>query len=84
MSDKLAWLKSFDDDLKTRITKFCKKKNVSTFRRYNSTSIQLQVDENRIGDPGDVAKALAKHFCKTLFFFKKDLLHRRYIQRVQG
>ena len=37
----------------------------SVLRKYNSTSIQLQVDENLIGDPGDVAKDLAKHFCKT-------------------
>ena len=35
------------------------------FQKYNSTSIQIQVDENRIDDPGDVAKALANHFCKT-------------------
>jgi hypothetical protein len=41
------------------ITKFWK--YVSTFRKKNSTMIQVHIDGTCLGDPGDFAKAFAKH-----------------------
>jgi hypothetical protein len=59
-SDRLAWLMSTDDNLKTEPTKFWK--YVSTFRKSDSTSIQLHVDATYRDDPGGVAEAFAQHF----------------------
>jgi hypothetical protein len=50
-SDGLAWLKSIDDNFKRQPTKFWK--HVSTFRKSNSTLIQLHVDGTCTDDPGD-------------------------------
>jgi hypothetical protein len=52
-------LKLIDDDWKRQPTKFWK--YVSTFRKSNSTLIQLHVDGTCIDDP-NVAEAFAKHF----------------------
>jgi hypothetical protein len=59
-SDRLAWLKSIDDNLKRQPAKFWK--FVSTFQKSNSTLIQLHGDGTCTNDPGDVAEAFVKHF----------------------
>lgn len=51
----------------------CESRNLAKkVYKYNSASIQLHV-ENRIGDPGNVAKVLAKHFCKTNSYISPPL-----------
>lgn len=53
-TDRIACVKSVDDDLKAQLAKFWK--YLSAFRKNNSTQIQLHVDGMCVGDTGDVAE----------------------------
>jgi hypothetical protein len=55
-SNRLAWLKPSDGDLKTQPTTFWK--YVSTFLKNNSTLIQLCFDGTYIDDPDEIAELL--------------------------
>jgi hypothetical protein len=59
-SDRLRWLKSIDNNLKSRPQHFWK--YVSNFRKHRSGSIQLNVDGTHLVEPIRVADAFAKHF----------------------
>jgi hypothetical protein len=54
-ADKLAWLRSINNDLKLRPTRFWK--YVSRFRKNNSTVIQLHVGGTCLDNPEDVVEA---------------------------
>jgi hypothetical protein len=54
-SDGLSWLRSSDKDLKFW-------KYVSNFRKYRSSSIQLEVRGAHFVEPSAVADVFAKHF----------------------
>jgi hypothetical protein len=59
-SDRLRWLKSTDDNLKSQPKQFCK--YMASYRKINSTSIQLEVDGTHLAEPYNVADAFAKNF----------------------
>jgi hypothetical protein len=59
-SDRLRWLKSIDDHLKSQPKQFWK--YVASFRKRNSIPIQLEVDGTLLAEPYKVADAFAKHF----------------------
>jgi hypothetical protein len=63
-SDKLQWLKSIDDNLKTNPVHFWK--YVSLFRKSDNNSIDLEVDGKNLSQPRDVAEAFAEYF-KSVF-----------------
>lgn len=46
---------------------------MSVFRNNNSTLIELHTDGNCIGEPGDVAEAVAKHFYTTYSYSSPPL-----------
>jgi hypothetical protein len=56
----IRWLKSIDDNLKSQPKQFWK--YVASFRRRNSTPIQLEVGGAHLAEPYKVADAFAKHF----------------------
>jgi hypothetical protein len=59
-SDRLRWLKSVDENLKSQPKQFWK--YVASFRKRNSNSIQLEVDGNHLFKPHEVADEFSKHF----------------------
>jgi hypothetical protein len=59
-SDRRRWLQSIDDNLKLQPKQFCK--YVASYRKRNSTSVQLEVDGSHLAEPYNVADAFAKHF----------------------
>jgi hypothetical protein len=59
-SDRLRWLKSIDDNLKLQPKQFWK--YVASYRKRNSTSVQLEVDGTHLAEPCNVADAFAKYF----------------------
>jgi hypothetical protein len=59
-SDRLRWLKSIDNNLKSQPQHFSK--YVSNFRKHRSGSIQLNVDGTHLAEPTSVADAFAKYF----------------------
>ncbi|PNF20051.1 hypothetical protein B7P43_G05268 [Cryptotermes secundus] len=59
-SDRLRWLKSVDENLKSQPKQFWK--YVASFRKRNSNSIQLEVDGKHLIEPNDVADEFSKHF----------------------
>jgi hypothetical protein len=59
-SDRLSWLQSVDEKLRTQPKHFWK--YVASFRKTNSNSIQLEVDDNHRIQPADVADEFCKHF----------------------
>jgi hypothetical protein len=60
MSDRLTWLKSIDHNLKSHPKQFWK--YVASYRKRNSTPIQLEVDGTHLAETYKVADAFAKHF----------------------
>ncbi|PNF20040.1 hypothetical protein B7P43_G05817 [Cryptotermes secundus] len=59
-SDRLRWLKSVDENLKSQPKQFWK--YVASFRKRNSNSIQLEVDGKHLIEPHDIADEFSKHF----------------------
>ncbi|PNF31813.1 hypothetical protein B7P43_G09329, partial [Cryptotermes secundus] len=59
-TDRLRWLKSIDNDLKTQPQHLWK--YVSSFRKHTLGCIQLQVDGVHLDEPTAVADTFAKHF----------------------
>jgi hypothetical protein len=59
-SDRLRWLNSIDDNLKSQPKQFWK--YVASDTKRNSTFIQLEVDGTHLAGPYKVADAFAKHF----------------------
>jgi hypothetical protein len=59
-SDRLGWLKSIDNNLKSQPQHFWK--YVSNFRNQRSGSIQLEVNGSHLVQPNAVADAFARHF----------------------
>jgi hypothetical protein len=59
-SDRLKWLKSIDNNLKSQTQQFWK--YISNFRKHRLGSIQLEVDVIHLVQPNAVADAFAKHF----------------------
>jgi hypothetical protein len=58
--DRLRWLKSTDNNLKSQTQHFWK--FISVFKNYQCGSIQLEVDGARLVEPRAVADPFAKHF----------------------
>jgi hypothetical protein len=59
-SDRLGWLKSIDDNLKSEPKQFFK--YVASYRKRNSASIQPDVDSTHLAEPYKVSDAFSKHF----------------------
>jgi hypothetical protein len=59
-SDRLRWLKSIDDNLKSQPKQFWK--YVASYRKINFISIQLEVDGTHLAEPYKVSDAFTKHF----------------------
>ncbi|PNF36765.1 hypothetical protein B7P43_G11156, partial [Cryptotermes secundus] len=59
-SDRLRWLKTVDNNLKSQPQHFWK--YISNFRKHRSGSIHLEVDGTHRAQPEAVADAFAKHF----------------------
>jgi ribosomal protein L24E len=58
--DRLAWLKSTDENLKRQPTEFWE--YVSTLRKSNSALMQLHVDATCTDGDGGIAEAFTQHF----------------------
>jgi hypothetical protein len=75
--DRLSWLKSLDENLKLQPKQFWK--YVTSFRKINYTSIQLEVDGKHLIEPCEVAYKFSRHFSqyRTVFalFSSPPLLH---------
>jgi hypothetical protein len=63
-SDKLQWLKSIDNNLKTNPVNLWKYD--SLFRKSDNNSIDLEVNGNHLSQPREVAEAFADYF-KSVF-----------------
>jgi hypothetical protein len=59
-SDKLQWLKSIDNNLKNNPVHFWK--YVSSFRKSDRNSVDLEVFGNHLSQPHDIAEAFAEYF----------------------
>lgn len=59
-SERLGWLKTTDENLKLQPKQFWK--YMTSFRKINSTSIQLEVDGTHLVEPCEVADVFTKHF----------------------
>lgn len=63
-SDKLQWLKSIDNNLKTNPVHFWK--YVSSFRKSDNNSVDLEVNGHHLSQPREDAEAFANYF-KSVF-----------------
>jgi hypothetical protein len=59
-SDRQQWLKSVDDNLISQREQFWE--CVSNFRRKDNTFTQIQVDDQFVTDPKNIADAFGNHF----------------------
>jgi hypothetical protein len=59
-TDKLRWLKSIDENLKSQLKQFWK--YVTSFRKRNSTYIQPEIDGKHVAEPDEAAYEFSKHF----------------------